>query len=132
MLSRARPSNSFSSSIQRLENTNRDLEKANELFEKKNDNLLYDIDEIRDANEKLQHDLQTKKQELESISRKIEQQAEASQEVSNNAPRQKKWDHWPAIAYEQVGKPLVLKGDSFYNRARELYFQPQSNGSDSI
>jgi len=43
------------------------------------------------------------------------------------------WENWPAIAYEQVGAALVTKGDSFFNRARELYFQQreQSNNNDN-
>ena len=30
------------------------------------------------------------------------------------------WKDWPAVAYKEVGHPLVMKGDTFYNHAREL------------
>lgn len=40
----------------------------------------------------------------------------------------KKWNDWPAIAYEEVGHSLVTKGDSFFHHARDLYFQKQENG----
>jgi hypothetical protein len=38
----------------------------------------------------------------------------------------KQWDNWPSVAYEEVGHPLVTKGDSFFNQARDLYFQQQN------
>lgn len=36
----------------------------------------------------------------------------------------------PAIAYEEIGKPLVYKGDTFFNHARELqlYLEKQETG----
>jgi len=49
--------------------------------------------------------------------------AEASS--SSSGPKTLTWDHWPAVAHEQVGHPLVTKGESFFNQARDLYFQLQ-------
>jgi len=43
-------------------------------------------------------------------------------------PKTKQWSNWPAVAHEEVGHPLVTKGDSFFNQARELYFKKQPNG----
>jgi hypothetical protein len=48
--------------------------------------------------------------------------------VAHQVPKNKVWSNWPAVAYEEVGHPLVTKGDSFSNQARELYFQKQANG----
>jgi hypothetical protein len=38
-------------------------------------------------------------------------------------PKTKEWPNWPAVAYEEVGHPLVTKGNSFFNQAREIYFE---------
>lgn len=43
-------------------------------------------------------------------------------------PTRKTWDHWPAVAHEEPGHPLVTKGDSFFHHARELYFEKQNDG----
>ena len=40
----------------------------------------------------------------------------------------RKWDNWPAVAHEEIGFPLVTKGDSFFNQAKDLYFKIQPNG----
>ncbi|KAK1732658.1 hypothetical protein QTG54_016635 [Skeletonema marinoi] len=37
--------------------------------------------------------------------------------------KMRQWDNWPAITYEEVQHALVTKGDSFFNQARELYYQ---------
>ncbi len=42
--------------------------------------------------------------------------------VMRSSNGQRDWDQWPAVANEAVGHPLVAKGDSFYDHARELYF----------
>lgn len=36
--------------------------------------------------------------------------------------KQRHWMNWPAVAFEEVGHPLVAKGDSFYDHARDLFF----------
>ena len=38
------------------------------------------------------------------------------------------WEDWPATAYKEVGHPLVTKGDSFYNHARDLFYAKNDNG----
>lgn len=43
-------------------------------------------------------------------------------------PHTLSWPNWPAVAYEEVGHPLVSKGNSFFDKAREHYFQEQANG----
>ncbi len=48
--------------------------------------------------------------------------------LNNQGPNTRSWDNWPAVAYEQVGAPLVTKGESFFNQARDLYFQKQPSG----
>ena len=50
------------------------------------------------------------------------------QQSQTAGPKTKEWPNWPAIAYEEVGHPLVTKGESFFNQARKLYFQQQPNG----
>ena len=52
------------------------------------------------------------------------QQPLQSQETEPSKTKQ--WDNWPSVAYEEVGHPLVTKGDSFFNQARDLYFQQQN------
>lgn len=42
-------------------------------------------------------------------------------------PKTKEWPNWPAVAYEEVGHPLVTKGNSFYNQAREIYFEQDAS-----
>uniref|UniRef100_A0A7S4RP51 Uncharacterized protein n=1 Tax=Ditylum brightwellii TaxID=49249 RepID=A0A7S4RP51_9STRA len=44
----------------------------------------------------------------------------------------REWDGWPAIAYEEVGHPLVTKGDSFFNHARELYFRKDGKSKKTL
>lgn len=47
----------------------------------------------------------------------------SSTKIYNNLSHGKReWNNWPAVAYEEVGHPLVFKGESFYDHARELYF----------
>lgn len=41
---------------------------------------------------------------------------------NNLSHGKREWDNWPAVAYEEVGHPLVFKGESFYDHAREFYF----------
>lgn len=36
--------------------------------------------------------------------------------------QQRSWENWPAVAFEEVGHPLVAKGDSFYDHARDIFF----------
>jgi len=40
----------------------------------------------------------------------------------------RQWPDWPAVGYEEVGKPLVTKGESFFNDARKIYFEKDANG----
>jgi hypothetical protein len=42
------------------------------------------------------------------------------------------WDNWLATAYQTTGHPLVFKGDTFYNQARDLYFTPDSSSSKTL
>lgn len=46
-----------------------------------------------------------------------------------SGPKTRTWKNWPAVAHENVGAPLVVKGESFFNHARELYFQKQPSGN---
>jgi len=46
----------------------------------------------------------------------------------HTGPNTKEWSNWPAIAHEEVGHPLVTKGISFFNQARDTYFEQQPNG----
>lgn len=46
--------------------------------------------------------------------------ATAADNGNGNVSRQ--WKDWPAVAYSENGHSLVAKGDSFYNHAREHYF----------
>ena len=47
-------------------------------------------------------------------------------------PKTKEWANWPAVAYEEVGHPLVTKGDSFFNQAREIFFEQHSNNGKTL
>mmetsp|Transcript_9973 Transcript_9973/g.13983 ORF Transcript_9973/g.13983 Transcript_9973/m.13983 type:complete len:408 (-) Transcript_9973:135-1358(-) len=47
---------------------------------------------------------------------------QTSTTYSNLSHGKREWDNWPAVASEEVGHPLVFKGESFYDHARELYF----------
>ncbi|KAL7542767.1 hypothetical protein ACHAWF_007248 [Thalassiosira exigua] len=49
--------------------------------------------------------------------------------IVQSGPKTITWKNWPAIAHENVGAALVLKGESFFDRARELYFQKQRTGT---
>lgn len=43
--------------------------------------------------------------------------------LTGGSSKTRRWPDWPAIAYEEVGKPLVMKGESFFHEARSLYFK---------
>eukprot|EP00978_Attheya_sp_CCMP212_P015632 scaffold40290_cov47-Attheya_sp.AAC.2 len=58
----------------------------------------------------------------------IEPPKQAGQRGSKN----REWDNWPAIAYEEVGHPLVTKGDSPFNIARDLYFHKDSENGKTL
>eukprot|EP00536_Pseudo-nitzschia_multiseries_P017821 jgi/Psemu1/328655/estExt_fgenesh1_pg.C_18430001 len=60
-----------------------------------------------------------------TATRKVES---SSPPASVSGPKTRTWDNWPAIAYEEPGHALVTKGESFFNQARELYFQKQPSG----
>ena len=42
------------------------------------------------------------------------------------------WDNWPAVAHEQVGAPLVTKGESFFNQARDIYFKKKQPDGQTL
>ena len=50
------------------------------------------------------------------------------EEVAATKPGTREWDDWPAVAYEEVGHPLVTKGDSFFHHARDLFFKKSESG----
>lgn len=66
------------------------------------------------------------KLKIDEISAKENVQKQV-QEVENSI-KIKKWDSWPAVAYEEVGHALVTKGDSFFHHARDLIFTKKKNG----
>ena len=43
-------------------------------------------------------------------------------------PKTHSWKDWPAIAHKEVGHPLVMKGDAFFNHAREHFFTQDKDG----
>jgi len=47
---------------------------------------------------------------------------------NENGPKTHTWKDWPAVAYEEVGHDLVMKGDTFFNHAREHYFTKNAEG----
>ena len=48
---------------------------------------------------------------------------------AKGGPRNFTWYRWPAVAYEEVGHPLVTKGDTFFHHAREHFFAPRADGT---
>uniref|UniRef100_A0A7S4N2Y8 Uncharacterized protein n=1 Tax=Odontella aurita TaxID=265563 RepID=A0A7S4N2Y8_9STRA len=66
-------------------------------------------------------------------SNSLSQQSAADELSSSGAQVQKmrQWENWPAIAYKEVQHALVTKGDSFFNQARELYYQKNHHPSDN-
>ena len=56
--------------------------------------------------------------------------APSSDATSQLGPKTKTWEDWPAVAYEETGHPLVMKGDNFFNHARELYFDKEGDGEE--
>jgi len=54
--------------------------------------------------------------------------AEDAKPKNENGPKTHTWKDWPAVAYEEVGHDLVMKGDTFFNHAREHYFTKNSEG----
>lgn len=47
--------------------------------------------------------------------------------TQQTGPKTKEWPNWPAVAYEEVGHPLVTKGNSFFNQAQEIYFEQHAS-----
>lgn len=71
-----------------------------------------------------------KEEENSAENKKYLNQFNTLDSLTNN--HEKKWKDWPAIAYEQIGKPLVYKGDTFFNHARELFLEKQETGESLL
>ena len=84
-----------------------------------------DTDGSNSSDRKLQNDESSSPCKCET-----EPTVSLASEAASTVGKTHRWDDWPAVAYEEVGHPLVTKGDSFFHHARELYFQPVGPGQN--
>ncbi|KAL3908564.1 MAG: hypothetical protein SGILL_008435 [Bacillariaceae sp.] len=51
---------------------------------------------------------------------------------TSNKASTKQWSNWPAIAYQEVGHPLVYKGHNFFANATDYFFTGDENKNGGV